>query len=227
MGPVKPRKFLREMQRREDQDAESGIAPLLTTLTIFAYFLACTIAECRSETWRLPLAEYDRTKICGKLRESETFVSFLLLTPLLALARFALHRHIFNRSAPFVARRFNSTSIPTSLSASSSYLSKMPPRMPAEILKLRELISQDPSQGAAAEGAWDGAWRANVTPWDSKLKDVQPSLRELVEERWEKTGIEWESLKDGKALVAGCGRVSFASSMSPSSFSLSPDTLED
>ncbi|GAA5846392.1 hypothetical protein JCM5353_000477 [Sporobolomyces roseus] len=82
----------------------------------------------------------------------------------------------------------------------------MPPRMPAEILKLRELISQDPSQGAAAEGAWDGAWRANVTPWDSKLKDVQPSLRELVEERWAKTGIEWESLKDGKALVAGCGR---------------------
>ena len=39
------------------------------------------------------------------------------------------------------------------------------------------------------------------------MKDVQPSLRELIEEKWEKTGVEWESLKSGKALVAGCGRV--------------------
>lgn len=95
------------------------------------------------------------------------------------------------------------------------YLSKMPPQMPAEILKLRELISSDPTGGATATGAWDEAWRANVTPWDSKLKDVQPSLRELVDENWDNVkGVSWDSLREngGKALVAGCGRVSLFSS---------------
>ncbi|GAA5869169.1 hypothetical protein JCM16303_000380 [Sporobolomyces ruberrimus] len=85
----------------------------------------------------------------------------------------------------------------------------MPPQMPAEILKLRELISSDPTGGATATGAWDEAWRANVTPWDSKLKDVQPSLRELVDENWDNVkGVSWDSLREngGKALVAGCGR---------------------
>jgi hypothetical protein len=85
--------------------------------------------------------------------------------------------------------------------------------MPAEILKLRSLISSDPTGGTSATGAWDEAWRANVTPWDSKLKDVQPSLRELVDEKWGQVrGIEWDSLKEdgGRALVAGCGRVSLS-----------------
>jgi len=94
----------------------------------------------------------------------------------------------------------------------------MPPQMPAEILKLRSLLSSDPSGGASATGAWDEAWRSNVTPWDSKLKDVQPSLRELVEEKWgDVEGVEWDTLKkDGKALVAGCGRVSPTASLSAS-----------
>ncbi|GAA5990626.1 hypothetical protein JCM5350_001332 [Sporobolomyces pararoseus] len=84
----------------------------------------------------------------------------------------------------------------------------MPPQMPAEIMKLRSLLSSDPTNGASSSGAWDEAWRSNVTPWDSKLKDVQPSLRELVEEKWDQVkGVEWNELqKDGKALVAGCGR---------------------
>lgn len=82
--------------------------------------------------------------------------------------------------------------------------------MPAEIMKLRSLLSSDPTNGASSSGAWDEAWRSNVTPWDSKLKDVQPSMRELVEEKWDQVkGVEWNELqKDGKALVAGCGRVS-------------------
>ena len=150
----------------------------------------------------------------------------LFVTPLLALAYLALLKQLHTLRLYRKARRLYSSSIPTFISFPSplpsspstppdtipdphkySYLPKMAPQMPAEILKLRELISQDPSQGAAAEGAWDGAWRSGTTPWDSKMKDVQPSLRELIEEKWEKTGVEWESLKSGKALVAGCGRV--------------------
>ncbi|GAA5898962.1 uncharacterized protein JCM6883_003487 [Sporobolomyces salmoneus] len=109
----------------------------------------------------------------------------------------------------------------------------MPPQMPAEILKLRSLLASDPSQGAKADGAWDEAWRSNVTPWDSKLKDVQPSLRELIEENWGETGIRWEDLRqdEGKALVAGCGRgydaIYFASRGIPSvGIDLSPRAVE-
>ncbi|GAA5939637.1 uncharacterized protein JCM15063_005239 [Sporobolomyces koalae] len=108
----------------------------------------------------------------------------------------------------------------------------MAPPMPAEILKLRELMSNDPSQGASAVGAWDQAWRAQITPWDSKLKDVQPSLRELVEEHWQSVkGVTWESLQDGKALVAGCGRgydaIYFASKgISAVGLDLSPTAVE-
>lgn len=35
---------------------------------------------------------------------------------------------------------------------------------------------------------------------------MQPAFRELLDERWADVGIPLESLKDGKALVAGCGR---------------------
>ncbi|GAA6019180.1 hypothetical protein JCM11491_001406 [Sporobolomyces phaffii] len=84
----------------------------------------------------------------------------------------------------------------------------MAPTMPAEILRLRELLASDPTGGASATGAWDEAWRNDVTPWDSKLKDVQPSLRELVDDRWHDVPLEWAALaaNQGRALVAGCGR---------------------
>lgn len=58
--------------------------------------------------------------------------------------------------------------------------------------------------------AWEQAWLKKITPWDNT--DVQPALKELVEETWSKTGVDFESLVDtgkGRALVAGCGRVSF------------------
>lgn len=52
---------------------------------------------------------------------------------------------------------------------------------------------------------WDQAWKANATPWDAG--DIQPAFRELLDERWADVGVSLDSLKDGKALVAGCGRV--------------------
>ena len=52
---------------------------------------------------------------------------------------------------------------------------------------------------------WDQAWKASATPWDAG--DVQPAFRELLDERWEEVGVPIDSLRDGKALVAGCGRV--------------------
>lgn len=53
---------------------------------------------------------------------------------------------------------------------------------------------------------WEQAWQQKITPWDAG--DVQPALRELLDERWHDVGVPLDSLKDGKALVAGCGRVS-------------------
>jgi len=46
---------------------------------------------------------------------------------------------------------------------------------------------------------WDQIWRANFAPpWDSG--DVQPALKELVQEK------KFELPKDGQILVPGCGR---------------------
>lgn len=94
--------------------------------------------------------------------------------------------------------------------------------------KLQTLFKHDPNHGRDADGgkllppfsptspqadpthtAWDQAWKHDVTPWDTR--EVQPALRELVDERWSSVaaaGVEWHSLTGGKALVAGCGRVS-------------------
>ncbi|GAA6052418.1 hypothetical protein JCM3770_000232 [Rhodotorula araucariae] len=74
----------------------------------------------------------------------------------------------------------------------------------AAILKVRELLGRDPTGGQSAEGGWDQAWKAKATPWDAG--DVQPAFRELLDERWEAVGVSLASLRDGKALVAGCGR---------------------
>ncbi|CEQ41899.1 SPOSA6832_03669, partial [Sporobolomyces salmonicolor] len=81
-----------------------------------------------------------------------------------------------------------------------------PTSMPESILKMRELLASDPTEGRSATGGWDQAWKADLTPWDSKNKDVQPALRELVEERWAEVGLPLASLSDGMALVPGCGR---------------------
>ncbi|GJN87371.1 hypothetical protein Rhopal_000320-T1 [Rhodotorula paludigena] len=48
------------------------------------------------------------------------------------------------------------------------------------------------------------AWQVKATPWDAG--DVQPAFRELLDERWDEVGVSLDALKDGKALVAGCGR---------------------
>ncbi|KPV76316.1 uncharacterized protein RHOBADRAFT_52341 [Rhodotorula graminis WP1] len=74
----------------------------------------------------------------------------------------------------------------------------------ASLLKVRELLGSDPTGGQSATGGWDQAWKANATPWDAG--DVQPAFRELLDERWAHVGVPLDSLKDGKALVAGCGR---------------------
>ena len=84
-----------------------------------------------------------------------------------------------------------------------------PANMPPEILHLRKLLVEDPTHGASATGAWDAAWRSDVTPWDSRLKDVQPSLRELVESEFWHERVEPGLREIGgrvRALVAGCGR---------------------
>lgn len=66
------------------------------------------------------------------------------------------------------------------------------------------------------ETAWDEAWKHGLTPWDQS--DVQPALTELVEQRWSELDppVDWASLsaEGGRALVAGCGRVSFLVSRS-------------
>ncbi|GAA5868701.1 hypothetical protein JCM8547_003788 [Rhodosporidiobolus lusitaniae] len=72
-----------------------------------------------------------------------------------------------------------------------------------EMLKVRELLDADPTEGQSSGGGWDQAWKAKVTPWNGS--DAQPALKELVEERWDEVGVPFENLKDGKALVAGCG----------------------
>ncbi|KAH9812746.1 S-adenosyl-L-methionine-dependent methyltransferase [Melampsora americana] len=48
------------------------------------------------------------------------------------------------------------------------------------------------------EGGWQKAWEMGITPWDRKK--VQPGLIEVFEE------IDFSKFKDGKVLVAGCGR---------------------
>ena len=76
-----------------------------------------------------------------------------------------------------------------------------------KVTALRELFVDDPSGGQSKEGAWNNAWKKSITPWDNL--DVQPALKELIEEHWAKTGIDWDKLvRGGEALVAGCGRVS-------------------
>ncbi|GJN87369.1 hypothetical protein Rhopal_000318-T1 [Rhodotorula paludigena] len=72
------------------------------------------------------------------------------------------------------------------------------------MLKVQQLLKDDPTQGQSASGGWEQAWKADATPWDTS--DVQPALRELLDERWTEVGVPFEQLKDGKALVAGCGR---------------------
>ncbi|KZT02033.1 thiol methyltransferase 1 [Laetiporus sulphureus 93-53] len=61
-----------------------------------------------------------------------------------------------------------------------------------EIVRLRELVAQDPGSG------WDNAWKEKVTPWDAGQS--QPPLRELLASR------ELPLPKAGRALVPGCGR---------------------
>ncbi|GAA5835939.1 hypothetical protein JCM9279_002146 [Rhodotorula babjevae] len=78
------------------------------------------------------------------------------------------------------------------------------PTPSASLLKVRELLGSDPTGGQSATGGWDQAWKANATPWDAG--DVQPAFRELLDERWADVGVSLDSLTDGKALVAGCGR---------------------
>ncbi|GAA6061617.1 hypothetical protein JCM10212_000959 [Sporobolomyces blumeae] len=84
------------------------------------------------------------------------------------------------------------------------------PHVPPALVQVREFLSSDPTQGTTPTGGWDQCWKAQVTPWDSQAKDVQPSLRELVEDKWHDVdGVEWSDLVEGgkgKALVAGCGR---------------------
>ncbi|GAA5829397.1 hypothetical protein JCM11251_005034 [Rhodosporidiobolus azoricus] len=72
------------------------------------------------------------------------------------------------------------------------------------ILKVRELLGSDPTEGQSERGGWEQAWQQDFTPWDGK--DAQPALKELVEERWEEVGVSWESLTEGKVLIPGCGR---------------------
>lgn len=74
------------------------------------------------------------------------------------------------------------------------------------VAALQALFKADASEGQSADGAWNRAWQSATTPWDNL--GVQPALKELVEENWDKTGVKWELLSGGRSLVAGCGRVS-------------------
>ena len=74
------------------------------------------------------------------------------------------------------------------------------------VAALQALFKSDATEGQSADGAWNRAWKSATTPWDNL--GVQPALKELVEENWAKTGVNWESLSGGRSLVAGCGRVS-------------------
>lgn len=61
---------------------------------------------------------------------------------------------------------------------------------------------------AALHSGWDKAWQAQATPWDRAA--LNPALAELIETKIAHVeGIDWNKLvsEDGKALVAGCGRV--------------------
>lgn len=79
------------------------------------------------------------------------------------------------------------------------------PFFPSSVTALQEIFAADTSRGRDPNGAWEQAWRKDVTPWD--YFDVQPALRELVEKRWnEVPNVPWASLVGGKALVPGCGR---------------------
>ncbi|GAA6037962.1 hypothetical protein JCM8097_009511 [Rhodosporidiobolus ruineniae] len=71
------------------------------------------------------------------------------------------------------------------------------------LLRVRELLNADSTEGQSAEGGWDQAWKGGLTPWDAS--GAQPALVELVEERWEAVGVPFDELKDGKVLVPGCG----------------------
>ncbi|BGP54449.1 hypothetical protein JCM8202_001527 [Rhodotorula sphaerocarpa] len=75
---------------------------------------------------------------------------------------------------------------------------------PPPQMRIRELLNNDPTNGQSPTGGWEQAWQQKVTPWDAG--DVQPAFRELLDERWQDVGVPLDSLKDGKALVAGCGR---------------------
>ena len=75
----------------------------------------------------------------------------------------------------------------------------------AGVAALQALFKSDVTEGQSADGAWNRAWKSATTPWDNL--GVQPALKELVEESWDRTGVKWELLS-GRSLVAGCGRVS-------------------
>jgi hypothetical protein len=70
---------------------------------------------------------------------------------------------------------------------------------------VRELI------GANGAGGWDKAWQVKATPWDRTA--LNPALAELIETKIDQVdGINFDKLSAGKALVAGCGRVSLSTS---------------
>ncbi|TFK56081.1 S-adenosyl-L-methionine-dependent methyltransferase [Heliocybe sulcata] len=58
--------------------------------------------------------------------------------------------------------------------------------------RIKQLIAEDPV------GAWDKAWKENVTPWDAG--EVQPPLRDLVEQN------QVPLPRSGRAFVPGCGK---------------------
>lgn len=67
-----------------------------------------------------------------------------------------------------------------------------------------------------AKGAqWNDAWSASVTPWDhGPGGSSQPALVQVLKAKVGELGyFPWRELKDKKALVAGCGRVSIESAM--------------
>ncbi|GAA5884487.1 hypothetical protein JCM6882_005271 [Rhodosporidiobolus microsporus] len=66
------------------------------------------------------------------------------------------------------------------------------------MMRMRELLNADPTEGQSERGGWEQAWQQEITPWDAQ--DAQPALKELVEERWEEVGVSWDSLTDGKVL---------------------------
>ncbi|GAA6019473.1 hypothetical protein JCM10207_001400 [Rhodosporidiobolus poonsookiae] len=72
------------------------------------------------------------------------------------------------------------------------------------MLRVQQLLRDDPTEGQSKDGGWEAAWQGGATPWDGN--DAQPALRELIEERWGELGVPFDSLKDGKVLIAGCGK---------------------